>query len=130
MDILFMVIGFFVLLFLGFPIYAALSIPSLILLLIMGVPLPMIALKTVTTLDSFTMMAAMFFILAGNLMNSYGVSEKLFNLAEKTVGHLRGGLAHANIIASVIFAGMSGAALADAAVVARVSVTLSVAHSQ
>lgn len=107
--------AFILLLFAGCPIALALGLPSTAALYVMGMPLEMIAAKLVATLDSFTTMAAMFFILAGALMNEYGVSEKLFDFAEKCVGHLRGGLAHANILASVIFAGMSGAALADAA---------------
>lgn len=107
--------AFIILLFAGCPIALALGLPSAVALYIGGMPLEMIASKLVATLDSFTTMAALFFILAGNLMNEYGVSEKLFDFAEKCVGHLRGGLAHANILASVIFAGMSGAALADAA---------------
>lgn len=107
--------AFILLLFAGCPIALALGLPSAVALYVMGLPLEMIAAKLVATLDSFTTMAAMFFILAGALMNEYGVSEKLFDFAEKCVGHLRGGLAHANILASVIFAGMSGAALADAA---------------
>lgn len=108
-------VAFILLLFAGCPIALALGLPSAVALYVGGMPLEMIASKLVATLDSFTTMAALFFILAGNLMNEYGVSEKLFDFAEKCVGHLRGGLAHANILASVIFAGMSGAALADAA---------------
>ena len=108
-------LAFIVLMFAGCPIAIALGVPSAVALYVGGMPLPMIASKLVATLDSFTTMAAMFFILAGALMNEYGVSENLFDFAEKTVGHRRGGLAHANILASVIFAGMSGAALADAA---------------
>jgi tripartite ATP-independent transporter DctM subunit len=115
MTIAFMIGCFLLLLFLGLPVAAALGIPSLIILLQIGVPLDMIILRLVTSLNSFTMMSAMFFILTANLMNAYGVAEKLFNLGEKSLGHLRGGLAHANIMASVIFAGMSGAAIADAA---------------
>lgn len=107
--------AFILLLFAGCPIALALGLPSAVALYAGGMPLEMIAAKLVATLDSFTTMAAMFFILAGALMNEYGVSEKLFDFAEKCVGHWRGGLAHANILASVIFAGMSGAALADAA---------------
>jgi tripartite ATP-independent transporter DctM subunit len=115
MIISLMAAGFLLLLFLGLPIALALAIPSLVLCVQMGIPLEMIVARLVTSLNSFPLMAALFFILTANLMNTYGVADKLFNLGEKTVGHVPGGLAHANIFASVIFAGMSGAALADAA---------------
>jgi len=66
-------------------------------------------------LDLFTFMAMPFFILAGEIMNRAGITEKLAAFANALVGHLRGGLAHSNMIASVLFAGMTGAAVADTA---------------
>ncbi len=67
------------------------------------------------TADSFPLLAAPFFILMGNLMNTSGVTRRIFNFADCLVGHIKGGLGHANVVASMIFAGMSGAAVADAA---------------
>lgn len=64
--------------------------------------------------DSFPIMAAPFFILAGELMGTSGILGRLIRLAETLVGHIRGGLAHVNIVASMIFAGISGSAVADA----------------
>jgi tripartite ATP-independent transporter DctM subunit len=64
--------------------------------------------------DSFTLLAVPGFILAGNIMNATQLTDKIFNFASKLVGHITGGLAHANVLASIIFAGMSGAAIADA----------------
>ncbi len=64
--------------------------------------------------DSFPLLAVPFFILAGNLMNTAGITERIFNFALSLVGWMRGGLGHVNVGASVIFAGMSGAAVADA----------------
>lgn len=64
---------------------------------------------------SFTMLAIPFFILAGNLMNTGGITDRIFNFARACVGHWPGGLAQVNIVSSVIFSGMSGAAVADAA---------------
>jgi tripartite ATP-independent transporter DctM subunit len=64
--------------------------------------------------DSFPLMAVPFFILAGSIMNSGGITERLFSFANKLVGHITGGLGHANILASIIFSGMSGTAIADA----------------
>ncbi|MCC8190442.1 MAG: TRAP transporter large permease, partial [Planctomycetes bacterium] len=64
--------------------------------------------------NAYTLLAIPFFILAGNIMNHGGISTRIFNFAYACVGHIRGGLAHVNIFASIIFAGMSGAAVADA----------------
>jgi len=65
-------------------------------------------------IDSFTLLAVPFFILAGKFMNASEVTDRLFNFARALVGHIPGGLGHANIVASIFFAGMSGAAVADA----------------
>ena len=64
---------------------------------------------------SFPLLAIPFFVLAGNLMNVGGTTERIFQVAQLCVGRIRGGLAHVNVIGSVIFAGMSGSAVADAA---------------
>jgi tripartite ATP-independent transporter DctM subunit len=66
-------------------------------------------------IDSFPLLAVPFFILAGNLMNSAGITNRIYDFAVALAGWTRGGLAHVNIIGSVIFAGMSGTAIADAA---------------
>lgn len=66
-------------------------------------------------MNSFTMLSVPLFLLAGRLMNEGEITNKLFNFAQKTVGHLPGGLGHVNILCSVIFAGMSGTSVADAA---------------
>lgn len=60
------------------------------------------------TFDSFTMMAIPLFMLAGSLMNGSGISERIITLADRGVGHIRGGLAQGNILASMLFAGISG----------------------
>src|SRR5256886_4530253 len=66
-------------------------------------------------IDSFPLLAVPFFILAGNLMNSAGITNRIYNFALALVGWLKGGLGHVNIVGSMIFAGMSGTAIADAA---------------
>ncbi len=66
-------------------------------------------------IDSFPLLAVPFFILAGNLMNSAGITNRIYDFAVAAAGWMRGGLAHVNIIGSVIFSGMSGTAIADAA---------------
>ncbi|RUT32485.1 TRAP transporter large permease [Arsenicitalea aurantiaca] len=71
--------------------------------------------KMVTGIDNFTLVAIPLFVLTGNLMNSGGITERIFTFVRKCLGHRNGGLAHANVGASVLFAGMSGSAVADAA---------------
>jgi TRAP-type C4-dicarboxylate transport system permease large subunit len=71
--------------------------------------------RMVSGIDSFPLLAVPFFILAGNLMNNAGITNRIFNYALALVGWLKGGLGHVNVIGSVIFAGMSGTAIADAA---------------
>jgi TRAP-type mannitol/chloroaromatic compound transport system permease large subunit len=66
-------------------------------------------------LDSFPLLAVPFFILAGNLMNCAGITNRIYNFALALVGWMKGGLGHVNVVGSVIFAGMSGTAIADAA---------------
>jgi len=69
----------------------------------------------VSGIDSFPLLAVPFFILAGNLMNNAGITTRIYNFALALVGWLKGGLGHVNVLGSVIFAGMSGTAIADAA---------------
>ncbi|MFP3489998.1 TRAP transporter large permease subunit, partial [Staphylococcus sp. SIMBA_130] len=79
-----------------------------------------VPMSMVNGLDSFVLLAVPLFILAANLMNSGKISEKLINLALAIVGPIRGGLAHANILVSMMFAGVSGAAQADTAGVGKI----------
>src|SRR5258706_10487228 len=71
--------------------------------------------RMVSGIDSFPLLAVPFFIMAGNLMNHAGITNRIYNFALSLVGWLKGGLGHVNVIGSVIFAGMSGTAIADAA---------------
>ena len=110
-----MVIGFFILLAFGLPIAFALGIPSVAYVLIDGKIPDFAAVQTmVGGANSYPLLAIPFFIFAGNLMNVSGVTERIFNFASKWVGHIKGGLGHVNVLASIIFAGMSGTAVADA----------------
>ena len=111
-------IGFFVsfalFLVLGVPISISIGASAVIACLWLGYPLMVIGQKMVSGLDSFLLVAVPLFILAGNLMNSGKITERIFNFAKEVVGWIPGGLGHANVVASVIFAGMSGSAAADA----------------
>ena len=107
-------IVFLVLLFTGIPLYVDLGLSSFLYIFITGMK-PIVVLQRITqAANSFTMIAAPFFILMGNLMNTGGVTRKLFRFANTLVGSVPGGMGHANILCSAMFAGMSGTAVADA----------------
>ncbi len=100
--------------FLGVPVAIAMGIPSIIILLTSGASTPVaIAQKVVLGLDSFTMLAIPFFMVSSALMCSTSVGERIFKFAGTVVRHLPGGLAHVNIVSSMILAGMSGSNVAD-----------------
>ncbi len=109
---------FFVLLLLGMPIGYVLGIAGIVGMWTIdpgGRFLPMAAERFFAGLDLFTFLAMPFFIFAGEIMNRSGITDRLIGLADALVGYLRGGMAHSNMVASVMFAGLSGAATADAA---------------
>lgn len=112
MIVLFLI--FFGLIVIGFPVAISIGLSAVISLISNGYPLIVIAQKMVTGIDSFTFIAIPLFILAGELMNVGKITDKIFKFAEANVGWIPGGLGHANVVASVIFAGMSGSAIADA----------------
>lgn len=107
--------SFFILICLKVPISFSLLISSLLYLIANDIS-PIVAIQRMAmgVGDSFPLMAVPFFILAGNIMNTGGITRRIFDFANKVVGHITGGLGHANILASIIFSGMSGTAIADA----------------
>lgn len=104
----------FILLIIGTPVTVALGTGSLMFIFMEGTPSVVVLHQMVSGIDSFPLIAVPFFILAGHLMNSAGITTRIFDFAKAMVGWLHGGLGHVNIGASIIFAGMSGAAVADA----------------
>lgn len=108
-------LSFLFLLAIGVPVAYSLGLSSAIYFLAAGMPLNMMAQRFFSGLDSFTLLCIPGFILAGNLMNSGGITSRIIDFCNKLVGHIRGGLSLANIGASMIFAGISGTAVADAA---------------
>src|SRR6187200_1556641 len=111
-----MALLFIVVLLVGVPVFIALAGSSFIYThFIAELPDFVILHRMAGGLDSFPLLAVPFFILAGNLMNSAGITNRIYDFAVALAGWMRGGLAHVNIIGSVIFAGMSGTAIADAA---------------
>ena len=107
-------IAFAVLLVIGVPISISIGASAVLGCLSLGYPLVVIGQKMVSGIDSFLLIAVPLFILAGNLMNAGKITEKIFDTAKELVGWIPGGLGHANVVASIIFAGMSGSAVADA----------------
>ena len=115
-SILFMFLCFGILLVLEVPIAFALAGSALFYLLVYPVvPLTIVVQRMAPGIDSFPLLAVPLFILAGQLLNTAGIADRIFRFAHALVGHIRGGLAHCNVVASMIFSAMSGVAQADAA---------------
>jgi TRAP-type C4-dicarboxylate transport system permease large subunit len=100
----------------GVPVAIAMAGSSLIYIWSTGTLPPFVVMhRMISGIDSFPLLAVPFFILAGNLMNNAGITNRIYNYALALVGWLKGGLGHVNVVGSVVFAGMSGTAIADAA---------------
>ncbi len=104
----------------GTPLSFVIGLTALIAFLIGDYPLLMLVQRFFSGLDSFSLMAVPFFILAGNLMNTGGITQKLVDFAHSLVGHIRGGLAHTNIVVSMFFAGITGSAVADTSAIGSI----------
>ena len=112
---------FAVTLFVGIPIAFVLGIvPALYLIIFKGTPLIAIASRLYGGIDNYVLLALPFFILAGNIMNYTGITQDLVNFARLLVGRVRGALAQVNIVVSIVFAGLTGAAVADTAAIGSI----------
>ncbi len=109
-------VSFFALVLLGFPIAFSMGIAGALTMFTVAqnIPFMVIPQRVFTAMDSFALMAIPFFILAGELMNQGGITKKIIGFSDSIIGHIRGGLAHVNVLASMLFAGLSGSAAADA----------------
>ena len=108
-------VALFGLLALGAPVAVAMAMSSLLYVWLEGkVPDVVVMHRMINGVDSFPLLAVPFFILAGNLMNTAGITNRIYDFAKALVGWMRGGLGQVNVGGSVIFAGMSGTAVADA----------------
>jgi tripartite ATP-independent transporter DctM subunit len=116
------VLAFLALFMLGFPVVLAIGIPCVIYILANGLPLDLVAQRTLYALDSFPLVAVPVFLFVGSLMNSAGISRYIYQFADTAVGRMPGGLAQVNIFGSLIFAGMSGSALADIGGLGRIEI--------
>lgn len=115
--------GVFLLCFIiGIPLALVLGMTGMAVIFAMGVPMQLVAQRMFAGIDSFPLMAVPFFILAGDLMNRGGTTARIIAFADSLVGHIRGGLAHANVLASMIFAGISGSAVADTSAIGSIMI--------
>ncbi|KGJ07028.1 TRAP transporter large permease [Paracoccus sphaerophysae] len=115
--------SFLLLMIIGAPVAVAMAVASLLYLLVTGTAPDIVAAqRMIAGVESFPLIAVPFFILAGNLMNIAGVTGRIYHFALSLVGWMKGGLAQVNIIGSVIFSGMSGTALADAAGIGTIEI--------
>lgn len=105
----------FILVALGVPVTFSLGIASLVFFLQYDIPMVTFAQSFLVAADNFSLLCLPFFILAGNLMNTGGVTKRLFNFCDALMGHVRGGLAYVTVVSSAIFSAISGSALANAA---------------
>ncbi|MCX7026033.1 MAG: TRAP transporter large permease [Spirochaetes bacterium] len=110
------IIGFLFMVAIGIPVGFCMVLTGFFYIISTGsVPLSMIPQAMVSGVSSYTMLAIPFFIVVGELMNSSGITRRIFNFSNAVVGHITGGLGLVNVLGSMIFAGMSGSAVADAA---------------
>ncbi len=122
-TILFLFISFFALLAYGVPVAYSIGISTTLAILINIATLPAIttvAQRMTTGIDSFALLAIPFFVLAGELMNSGGIANRLINFAKAMVGSLPGGLAYVNVLAAMLFGAISGSAVAAASAIGSV----------
>jgi C4-dicarboxylate transporter DctM subunit len=113
--LVFVVLLFFI--FAGFPIYVSAVITALIFIFAMGIPFNLAIIKMFGSINSFSLMAIPFFVLAGNIMTKSRITDKLVAFANAAVGQFKGGLGHVNILASVFFGGIQGSGAADASAI-------------
>jgi tripartite ATP-independent transporter DctM subunit len=117
------VIAAFALLFLfGFPVVVAIAVPAILYIIAADIPLELVAQRMTYALDSFPLVAVPVFIFVGSLMNQSGITSDIYRFAHTLAGRVPGGLAQVNVLGSLIFSGVSGAALADIGGLGRIEV--------
>lgn len=104
----------------GVPISFALILSSAVVVWAADLPLTVVVQQMFVGINAFTLLALPFFFLAGNVMTDGGISERLVRLAMALVGHLRGGLAHVNVVVGMFISGISGSSTADAAAISSI----------
>lgn len=114
---------FIILVLLGVPVSFTLGVAAVVVLTVFGgYPLQVVVQRMFTAVDSFSLMAIPFFMLAGSLMDSGGITRRIINFASSLVGHLRGGLAHVVALTGVVMGGISGSGVADTAAIGSIMI--------
>lgn len=106
-----------VLIFTGLPVYLSLLLTSVLFMVGMDLPLNLVVIKMFGGVNSFSLMAIPFFIIAGNIMAKADITDKIIDLSDSLVGQFKGGLGHVNILASMFFGGIQGSGIADASAI-------------
>ena len=109
-----------ILLVVGVPISFSLILSSVLVIWKEELPMMVVVQQMFSGVNAFTLLALPFFFLAGNIMTDGGISERLVVLAMAMVGHLRGGLAHVNVVVGMFISGISGSSTADAAAIGSI----------
>jgi len=123
MPLILSISGGMFLLLVGTPVaIVLLAVPIAYLTMDPQVPMIIVAQRMVASIDSFPLMAVPFFVLVGQVMNSGGITDRIFKFANCAVGHVQGGLGHVNIVASLLMSGMSGSAVADVSGLGQVEI--------
>jgi len=104
----------------GVPISLALGLPTVVYFFWVDIPIQMVVQRLFSGIDNFTLLAIPFFMFAGRVMNEGGITERIVDFSKAITGAVRGGLAMVNVVASMLFAGISGAATADVASIGAV----------
>jgi C4-dicarboxylate transporter DctM subunit len=116
-----LMLGFVALIGIGVPIAFAMGLATLLAIIAHGgLPFSLLAQRALVGADSYALLAIPFFILAGNLMNSGGITSRLIDFANAVVGRFRGGLAQTTVLSTMLFSGISGSAVADATALGKV----------
>ncbi len=115
-----LIAGFFVLIMFRVNIAFALILSSIIVMIYEDLPMVSVINQMYANIDSFPLMAVPFFMFLGRILNTGGITERLLKVADATVGHIRGGLGHVNVVVSMVFASLSGSAAADTASVGSI----------
>lgn len=103
--------------FLGFPIFMATLMTAIIFVISMDIPFSLVTIRLFGSINSFSLMAIPFFVLAGNIMGKAQITDKLVNFANAAVGQFKGGLGYVNILTSMLFGGIQGSGAADASAI-------------
>lgn len=119
-QIIVLLLPMFVLMGLGMSIFLAMGMSCALTVVVFGLPNMILAQSFVRGLASYDFLALPFYFLAGDLMNKGGITNRLINFSRSVIGHIKGGMSHVNIVASMIFSGVSGSAVADTSAIGSV----------